>query len=74
MPELVDSTYVFEKKHVKIRKDIIHYSRGRPQEHFIVEAPAYAVVLAFTPAKEIILVRQYRAALRETTSNYLQEN
>jgi ADP-ribose pyrophosphatase len=77
-PTLINSAYVFEKKNVKIRKDTVQYSKGVPVEHFIVEAPAYSVVLAFTPTKEIILVRQYRAALRETTlelpAGKLEEN
>jgi ADP-ribose pyrophosphatase len=42
----------------------VQFAQGRPAEtYYSIGQPDYVVVLALTPAKELLLVRQYRPAI-----------
>lgn len=59
--ELLDSSYLHRRPWLTLRKDRVRLSSGRIiEDYYIQELPTLVNVLAITPAREAVLIRQYR--------------
>ena len=59
--EVVDSTYVIDSKHLRLRKDSIVLPSGeRIEDYYVRESRGYSVVFAVTPDDRVVLVREYK--------------
>ncbi|MBS3061411.1 MAG: NUDIX hydrolase [Candidatus Diapherotrites archaeon] len=58
--KVINSKYAFDNKFVKVRQDECLLPNGSSSDFFTVEIRDWALVVAFTPSKEIVLVKQYR--------------
>lgn len=56
---------VFDGRLVKVRIDTFHDPDGRPFRREVIEHPGAVAVVALTADGEVILVRQFRAAVDE---------
>jgi ADP-ribose pyrophosphatase len=58
------STYLVDSEHLRIRSDEIELPNGTViPNYYIRESSGFTVVFALTPAREVVLVRQYRYGL-----------
>jgi ADP-ribose pyrophosphatase len=64
LPQVVDSRVVFDGGVVSLRVDEISLPGGRTVTREVVEHPGAVVVIAVTVDDEVMLVRQYRHAIR----------
>lgn len=66
--ELISSQRLHEYDKLKVRNDEVRSPRtGETLSYQIVEGPDGVTVLAVTPDRELVLVEQYRAAVRRVT-------
>ncbi len=66
--ELFDSKYVLRDKWISVRADTCRMPSGRIVKPFyVVEYPTWVAVVALTPDRDIVLVRQYRHGIGEVT-------
>jgi ADP-ribose pyrophosphatase len=55
------STYVIESPHLRIRSDEVELPNGIVLAHYYVrESAGFVMIFALTPARDVVLVRQYR--------------
>lgn len=55
------STYIIESTHMRIRSDEVELPSGVVIPHYYVrESLGFVMIFALTPAREVVLVRQYR--------------
>jgi ADP-ribose pyrophosphatase len=60
------STYLIESDHLRIRSDEIELPNGVVLPNYYVrESLGFVMVFALTPAREVVLVRQYRYGIDE---------
>ncbi|HTU70822.1 MAG TPA: NUDIX hydrolase [Candidatus Baltobacteraceae bacterium] len=60
------STYLIESEHLRIRSDEIELPSGAVLPNYYVrESHGFVMVFALTPAREVVLVRQYRYGIDE---------
>ena len=58
---VLSSTYLIESEHMRIRSDAIELPRGVViPNYYVRESFGFVMVFALTPAREVVLVRQYR--------------
>ncbi|WP_218082569.1 NUDIX hydrolase [Anthocerotibacter panamensis] len=61
--KVLDSTYVLYHRWMKVRRDTCLLPNGEViDDYFWVESPDNTLVVALTPAAEVLLVRQYKPA------------
>ncbi len=60
------STYIIESPHLRIRADEVELPNGLvlPQ-YYVRESRGFVMIFALTPAREVVLVRQYRYGIDE---------
>ena len=63
-PEVLTSRDVYEGKIIKLRVDEIQLSRGRKTTREVVQHPGAVVIVPLDSNGELVLVRQYRHAIR----------
>lgn len=56
---------VYQGLRISIRRDRVELTEGRVMERETVEHPDAVVVVALDDARNVLLVRQYRAPLRQ---------
>jgi ADP-ribose pyrophosphatase len=60
------STYLIESEHLRIRSDEIELPNGVVLPNYYVrESLGFVMIFALTPAREVVLVRQYRYGIDE---------
>lgn len=57
---VLNSAYVFDNPFVRVRQDHCKLPSGLETDFFTVEIRNWAMVVAFTPENDMVLVRQYR--------------
>jgi len=63
----LDSTYLFRERHLTVRSDRCRMPDGRVVDpYYVLEFPAWASVVALTPDRRIVLIREYRHGLGRT--------
>ncbi len=65
--KLVRSRHLFNGNRIAVRKDTLKIHNGRITDYEILECPDFVGIVAMTKDRKIILVRQYRPALRQIT-------
>jgi ADP-ribose pyrophosphatase len=61
---LRSSTYLIESQHMRIRSDEVELPNGLViPDYFVRESTGYVMVFALTPARQVIVLRQYRYAV-----------
>ncbi|HTV74428.1 MAG TPA: NUDIX hydrolase [Candidatus Acidoferrales bacterium] len=64
--KILESRYVIETPHLRLRRDSIELPSGtRIDEYYVRETAGFAIVFALTPRDEIVLVRQYKHGIGE---------
>ena len=60
------STYIIESPHLRIRSDEVELPNGVVLPNYYVrESTGFAMIFALTPARDVVLVRQYRYGIDE---------
>jgi 8-oxo-dGTP pyrophosphatase MutT (NUDIX family) len=63
--EVLESTYLYRKRWLTLRQDRVRLPRGGIiDEYFVSEYSPWTNVVALTPDRRIVLVRQYRYGLK----------
>lgn len=63
----IERRYVHAGRMIRVRVDRVELSNGRETTREVVEHPGAVAILAETEAGELILVRQYRYAIRDVS-------
>lgn len=67
-PALVASETVLSTPYFRIARETFRRAdQNEPFDHYTLEHPDGLIILSLTPAEEIILIRQYRPALKQFT-------
>jgi 8-oxo-dGTP pyrophosphatase MutT (NUDIX family) len=62
----ISSEYLFRKPWLTMRQDCVEMPNGsRIDEFFVWEYPEWVNVVALTPKKEVVLIRQFRYAINK---------
>lgn len=65
--KILKSEIVLENKFFKVHKDRCEKSDGKIVEnYYTIERPNVAIIAAFTPRMELIMIKQYRHPVRST--------
>jgi 8-oxo-dGTP pyrophosphatase MutT (NUDIX family) len=74
---VLESSYVFSNRWLRIRKDICRTNRGHSIDYYVTERFSYVVVVALTPQSELLVVRQYKhgagKVVRELPAGYIED-
>ena len=75
--EVLDSSFVFSNRWLRVRKDVCHTNRGNVTDYFVIERSDYVVVVALTSQSQVLLVRQYKHGvgqiMAELPAGYVDE-
>jgi ADP-ribose pyrophosphatase len=64
--KIVESRYVIETPHLRLRRDSIRLPSGELiNEYYVRETGGFAIVFALTPQSDVVLVRQYKHGIGE---------
>lgn len=64
----LESELVFDHPWYRVRRDVVRLSNGRVLDDYLVSLrPEIALVCALTPARELVLVRQWKQGIRSFT-------
>lgn len=58
--EILESKYLFKRNGVAVRIDQCEIPNGQVFEPYVIESKNWVNVIALTPKREVVLVRQYR--------------
>ncbi|HEY0799085.1 MAG TPA: NUDIX hydrolase, partial [Candidatus Baltobacteraceae bacterium] len=65
--KIVDSRYVIQTPHLRLRHDSIELPNGhRIEDYYVRETAGFAIVFALTPENNVVLVRQYKHGIGES--------
>lgn len=65
--KLLRSTTAYKSSHLTVRRDRFRKPDGKTYEHMVVVGGRVVAILALTDQKEVMLVRQFRPAVRRFT-------
>jgi len=75
--EVLESSIVFSSRWLRVRKDVCRTNRGNVADYYVVERFDYVLIVALTPASELLTVRQYKHAagrvVRELPAGYIED-
>ncbi len=75
--EVLESSIAFSNRWLRVRKDVCRTNRGNVADYYVVERFDYVLVVALTPASEVLVVRQYKhgagRVVRELPAGYIEE-
>lgn len=61
---VVQSQAIFDSRWLRLRRDVCRLPSGRElDDYYVVEVPDGVAVVALTPARQLVLVRQYKHGL-----------
>jgi len=63
--DVVESTTILKNPWLTVRRDLCRTSRAQVLDYYVVEKPDYCMVVAVTPARQVVLVREYKHGARE---------
>jgi ADP-ribose pyrophosphatase len=61
----INSKLIYQGKIVNLKVDEVRLPNGKTSFREVIEHPGAAAVLAITPEKKVVLVRQYRYSVKE---------
>ncbi len=75
--EVLESSYVFSNRWLRVRKDICRTNRGNVIDYYVTERFDYVLIVALTPQAELLIVRQYKHGagkiVRELPAGYIED-
>ncbi len=63
--KLIDTSLVLNTKYLKIRKDKVMLPNNQEKDWIYWDSPDSAMVIAMTPEKKLVMIRQYRYLVKD---------